>query len=58
VILIDTPIRSLALRRRKRDLSQDEGHDVAEWKRLGARRRRRPDRSRPAGRWPARRADV
>lgn len=34
MILIDTPIWSLALRRRKRDLSQDEGHEVAEWERL------------------------
>jgi hypothetical protein len=31
LILIDTPIWSLALRRRTRDLSQDEGRDVAEW---------------------------
>jgi hypothetical protein len=34
VILIDTPIWSLALRRRKRDLSHDEWGDVAEWERL------------------------
>jgi predicted nucleic acid-binding protein len=31
LILIDTPIWSLALRRRKRDLDRDEGRDVAEW---------------------------
>lgn len=34
MILIDTPIWSLALRRRKRDLGQDEGRDLAEWERL------------------------
>ena len=34
MILIDTPIWSLALRRRRRDLGHDEGRDVAEWERL------------------------
>jgi len=34
LILVDTPIWSLALRRRRRDLGQDEGRDVAEWERL------------------------
>jgi predicted nucleic acid-binding protein len=34
LILVDTPIWSLALRRRKRDLSRDERRDVAEWERL------------------------
>lgn len=34
MILIDTPIWSLALRRRTRDLGPDEGRDVAEWERL------------------------
>jgi hypothetical protein len=34
LILVDTPIWSMALRRRRRDLGQDEGRDVAEWERL------------------------
>lgn len=34
MILVDTPIWSLALRRRKRDLSRDQERDVAEWERL------------------------
>jgi predicted nucleic acid-binding protein len=34
LILVDTPIWSLALRRRKDDLGRDEQHDVAEWERL------------------------
>ena len=34
MILIDTPIWSLALRRRARDLSPDEGRDIAEWEHL------------------------
>lgn len=34
MILIDTPIWSLALRRRRRDLRQDEGQHVVEWERL------------------------
>lgn len=34
MVLIDTPIWSLALRRRKRDLGRGEGRDVAEWERL------------------------
>jgi predicted nucleic acid-binding protein len=34
LILIDTPIWSLALRRRQRDLSPDQERDVAEWTRL------------------------
>jgi hypothetical protein len=34
LILIDTPIWSLALRRRQRDLGPDQERDVAEWTRL------------------------
>jgi len=34
LILVDTPIWSLALRRRKRDLGRNEERDVAEWQRL------------------------
>ncbi len=34
MILIDTPIWSLALRRRTRDLSRAEERDVAEWEHL------------------------
>jgi predicted nucleic acid-binding protein len=34
LILIDTPIWSLALRRRTHDLDRDEGRDVAEWEHL------------------------
>jgi predicted nucleic acid-binding protein len=34
LILIDTPIWSLALRCRKGDLDRDEGRDFAEWERL------------------------